>query len=251
MSGVIDIVPLGVTLTGTVVLWFAFSRRLRQLVAPELTVRIIGAAAAALISLSAIAGLAHGSVTVPHSAMSRLGAGQAAGSAVSGGNQLSSMFGGSGSTAQTMAFHADAGLTVLGTALWLVVILTMGCLISRHMRLPLGGAVDRLRPHWGPSISALVRTVVVLGTAPPLLFALVGLLVGGRAETAAGVALLVAPNALIVLLTLGLGSPWTAGTHPVKSQGQNPLTGMMGTTKTPPPTPSPAGYRRERTSSSR
>lgn len=242
MSGVIDIVPLGVTLVGTVVLWFAFSRRLRQLETPELTVRIFGTAVTALISLSVVAGLAHGSVTVPKSAMSRLGASQTAGSS-GGGNQMSSMFGGSGTTAQTMAFHVDAGLTVLGTALGLLIMLTACCLVSLRLRVPFGGGVGRQRSRRGPGISTVFRALVVLGTALPLLVALVGIIVGGRVETATGAALLIAPNALLVLLTLGLGAQWTAGTHPVASQGQNPFAGMMGSSSGGAGTTSSSGQR--------
>ncbi|MER7178998.1 streptophobe family protein [Streptomyces hyaluromycini] len=58
---------------------------------------------------------------------------------------------------------------------------------------------------------------------------IVGTVVGGRAGSAAGAVLLVAPNALAVFLTLGVGSSWTAAVHPVQSDGgSNPLAALMG-----------------------
>ena len=94
--------------------------------------------------------------------------------------------------------------------------------------MPLGGAVDRVRPGWAPSLSAVVRTLLVLAVVPMVLVTFVGVVVGGRVGTAAGGVLLLAPNALAVLLTLGVGTPWTAATHPVQSQGGNPLASIMG-----------------------
>ncbi|MFC1442440.1 streptophobe family protein [Streptacidiphilus sp. N1-10] len=229
VSGAVDLMPLGVTLLGTLVLWFVFSRRLPQLSENELAVRIAGTVTAASISLTIVAGLASGTLKLPKSAMSGLGAGGSATGTTGGGSPLSGLLG-SGANGLAVGYHVDPVSAMFGSVLWLTVVLTVGCLISRRVRLQLGGLLDRLRPHWAPGLSALLRTLLILGAAPLLVFTLVGIVAGGRVQTAAGAALLLAPNAVIVLLTLGLGSPWTASTHPASPQGGNPMAGMMGGT---------------------
>ncbi|MFJ3778945.1 streptophobe family protein [Streptomyces sp. NPDC090075] len=230
MSGAIDAVPLGVTLIGSLVLWPAFSRRLkdRRLELRELAARTGGAAAAALLAFAVVGGFAHGTLTVPASAMSGLGGDQGAGAA-GGAGGLGGMFGG-GSAPQdmTMTYHVHAATAAFGAVLWVAVVLAVGCVISRRTRIPLGGAVDRLRPAWAPAVSAIVRTLMVTMAVPLVVVMFVGLLVGGRAAKVAGGAILLAPNAVAVFLTSGLGAPWTASAKQVASQGGNPLAGLMG-----------------------
>ncbi|MFF5298093.1 streptophobe family protein [Streptomyces sp. NPDC013161] len=238
MSGAADIAPLGVTVVGSVVLWLVFSRRLRQrpLTARELGARAAGAGAAALVAFVLVATLAHGTFSLPASAMSRgLGGGaQGAGASGAGGGAmgaLGGMFGGSSSGAAqdtTMSYDVHVGATAFGALVWVAVVLALGCLVSRRVRVPLGGAVDRVRPGWAPGLSAVVRTLLVLVVVPMALVTFVGVVVGGRVGAVAGGVLLLAPNALAVLLTLGVGAPWTAATHPVQSQGGNPLASLMG-----------------------
>lgn len=235
MSGAADITPLGVTLVGSLVLWLVFSRRLRQrpLTARELGARAAGAGAAALVAFVLVATLAHGTFSLPASAMSRGLGGGAQGAGASGMGALGGMFGGSsggGGSAQdtTMSYDVHVGSTAFGALVWVAVVLALGCLVSRRVRVPLGGAVDRVRPGWAPSLSAVVRTLVVLVVVPMALVTFVGVVAGGRVGTVAGGVLLLAPNALAVLLTLGVGAPWTAATHPVQSQGGNPLASLMG-----------------------
>ncbi|TLS43638.1 hypothetical protein FE633_24555 [Streptomyces montanus] len=247
MSGAADVVPLGVTLVGAVVLWIAFSWRLRQaqrrrFTAGELAVRAAGAGTAALFTLMIVAGLAKGSADMPASAMTGMGGtggGRSAGGG-GGGGGLAELFGGGsgglgglmggGTGAQpTMTYHVGAGSAGFGAVLWVAVVLGVGVLISRRVRLPLGGALDGLRTGWGRSLSAVVRTVLVLAAVPLVVLAVVGAVVGGRAGSAAGAALLLAPNFLAVFLTLGVGSSWTAAAYPVRSEGgSNPLASLMG-----------------------
>jgi hypothetical protein len=225
VSGAADAVPLGVTLAGALVLWFAFSRGMRQrrLDAGELAVRAFGAGVVALAAFMVIASLARGTVTMPASAVSGLTGGQGA-EGVGG-----ELFGGSGTASQmAVTFQAHVGSAALGAVLWVAVALGVGCLISRRVRLSLGGALDRQRAAWGPSLSTVVRTILVVAAVPLVPLAIVGTIVGGRAGMAAGAALLLAPNALAVFLTLGVGSPWTVGTHSAQGEGGNPLAGMMG-----------------------
>ncbi|MEV8538194.1 streptophobe family protein [Streptomyces sp. NPDC051572] len=242
MSGAADVAPLGVTLVGSLVLWLVFSRRLRQrhVTARELGARAAGAGAAALVAFALVATLAHGTFSLPASAMSRGlgGGGQGAGASGAGSGAmgaLGGMFGGSGSSGgggaaqgTTMSYDVHVGATAFGVLVWVAVVLALGCLVSRRVRVPLGGAVDRVRPGWAPSLSAVVRTLLVLVVVPMALVTFVGVVVGGRVGTVAGGVLLLAPNALAVLLTLGVGAPWTAATHPVQSQGGNPLASLMG-----------------------
>ncbi|MFI6617788.1 streptophobe family protein [Streptomyces sp. NPDC050528] len=239
MSGAADLMPLGVTLVGSVVLWLAFSRRLRQrpVTTRELGARAAGAGAAALLAFMLVATLAHGTFSMPASAMSRgLGGGQGAGASGAGSGALGAlggMLGGSGSGGgtpadTTMSYDVHVGSTAFGALVWVAVVLALGCLVGRRVRVSLGGAVDRVRPGWAPSLAAVVRTLLVLVAVPMALLTFVGAVVGGRVGTAAGGVLLLAPNALAVLLTLGVGSPWTAATHPVQSQGGNPLASLMG-----------------------
>lgn len=251
MSGAADATPLGVTLVGSVVLWIAFSRRLRvglqqrRFTAGELAVRAAGAGAAALFTFMIVAGLAHGSANVPTSAlrgMGGVGGGRSAGGfgggpgglgelfgGARGGGGLGGLMGGGGTAAQpAMTYQVSAGSAGFGALLWVAVVLGVGCLISRRVRLPLGGALDRLRPAWAPSLSAVVRTILVLAAVMVVPLVFVGAAVGGRAGTLAGGALLLAPNALAVLLSLGVGSSWTLGMHPVQGDGSNPLAGLMG-----------------------
>lgn len=231
MSGAADIAPLGVTLVGSVVLWLVFSRRLRQrtITARELGARAAGAAAAVLVAFVLVATLAHGTFSLPASAMSRGLGGGAQGAGAMGA--LGGMFGGSsGGAAQdaTMSYDVHVGATAFGALVWVAVVLALGCLVSRRVRVPLGGVVDRVRPGWAPGLSAVVRTLLVLVAVPMALVTFVGVVAGGRVGTVAGGVLLLAPNALAVLLTLGVGAPWTAATHPVQSQGGNPLASIMG-----------------------
>ncbi|WP_435219181.1 streptophobe family protein [Streptomyces sp. bgisy034] len=261
MSGAADVMPLGVTLVGAVIFWIAFSWRLRQgrqrrFTGGELAVRAAGAVTAALVTLMIVAGLAQGSATVPASAMSRMGgtgAGQSAGGFGGGSDRLRELFGGGGGLGDLLGsgggggdlgglmggggagaepmltYHVSVGTAGLGAVLWVAVVLGAGCLISRRVRLPLGGALDGLRTAWGPSFSAVVRTTLVLAAVPMVALAIIGAVVGGRAGSAAGSALLLAPNALAVFLTLGVGSSWTAEVHPVQSDGgSNPLASLMG-----------------------
>ncbi|WP_128381582.1 streptophobe family protein [Streptomyces cavernae] len=247
MNGSADVVPLGVTLVGAVVLWYAFSRRLRQhrFGAGELALRSAGAGGTALLAVMIVAALGQGTVTMPRSAMSGLGGGldmdtEGSGGGLGGGfgggfgggegNPLGGLFGAGGATAghSAMTYEVHLGRAALGAMLWVAVSLAVGCLISRRARLPLGGALDGLRSAWGRGLSAVVRTLLVMAALPLMALVLVGAVAGGRAGTAAGAALLLAPNALAVFLTLGVGSPWTAGVHPVRSEGGNPLTALMG-----------------------
>jgi hypothetical protein len=222
MTGAADLAPLGVTLVGSVVLWLAFSWGLRQRrpATDELAARAAGAGAAALFAFTLVASLAHGTFTMPASAMSGLGGGGQGGEkggADSGGAGAMGGAGGAGggmSAPTSMTYDVSVGSAMLGALVWVAVVLALGCLISRRARLPLGGLVDRMRSGWAPGISKVARTLFLVAAVPMVMVFFVGLVVGGQAAMASGAALLLAPNALAVFATLGVGSPWTAGTTP-------------------------------------
>ncbi|CCK28823.1 putative membrane protein [Streptomyces davaonensis JCM 4913] len=223
MSGSAQAVPLGVTLVGAVVLWLTFSRRLRQtrqrrFTAGELAVRTAGAATTALFTLMILAALAQGTATLPESAMNQMrGSG-------GGSGPLRDLMGGGGTTQLT--YQVSAATTAFGAVVWVALVIGAGCLLSRKARIPLGGTLDGLRGTWGRSLSTVTRTLLIL-SAIPLTFVFVGAVVGGRASTTAGATLLLSPNALAVLLTLGLGSSWTAAVHRERSEGGG-LAGLLG-----------------------
>ncbi|MBQ0984530.1 hypothetical protein KBZ10_08355 [Streptomyces sp. F63] len=251
VSGAAGVVPLGVTLAGAVVLWTAFSWRLRhrrqlRFTAGELVLRAGGTVTAALLALVIVAALARGSIDLPASATTLLtgtGGGASAGDTGAGGGGLGDLLGGGsggpsgllGGAEPAMTYRVSTGSAGIGALLWTAVVIGTGCLISRRARLPLGGPLDRLRTVWGGSLSALVRTALVLAVVLAVIGAVVGAVASGRGGSAAGAALLLAPNALAVFLSLGVGSPWTAAVHPVQSGGGgNPLAeallgGMGGT----------------------
>ncbi|WP_244373979.1 streptophobe family protein [Streptomyces griseorubiginosus] len=258
MSGAAEVMPLGVTLVGAIVLWVAFSWRLShgrrqvRLTGGALAVRAAGAGTASLVLLVIVAALARGTVTLPASATAGMrgsggdssggglggagggladlfGSGGGLGGADGGPGGLGGLFGGGGTGTQpTMAYHVAVGPAGLGALLWVALVLGVGCLISRRARLPLGGATARLRGSWGPSLSAVVRTVLALAAVPLLAIGFVGAVVGDRVGAVAGGTLLLAPNALVAFLTLGVGSSWTAAVHPVQSDSTNPLAAIMG-----------------------
>ncbi|MEU1520322.1 streptophobe family protein [Streptomyces sp. NPDC005811] len=257
MSGAADAVPLGVTLVGAVVLWIVFSwrvrhRKQRRFTSGELAVRAAGAGIAALLTFMIVAGFAHGPATMPASVMAGirgsgsdqtagglgsggglgglLGGGGGLGGLLGGGGGLGGLLGGGGGTGapSVMTYHVGVGAAGFGALLWTAVVIGVGCLISRQVRLPLGGALDGLRAIWGPSLSVVVRTLLVLAVVPLLAIGFVGAVVGDQAGTVAGAVLLLAPNALAVFLTLGVGSSWTAAVHPVQSDSSNPLAAIMG-----------------------
>lgn len=241
MSGSAAVTPLGVTLVGAVVLWFVFSRRLRQrrFDAGELAARAAGAGAAALFALVILAALAKGTITLPASMTSRggggggLGGGGLGGGGGDAGGMLGRLLGGAGggggaASEPTMAFHVSVGSTALGALLWVAVVLGVGCVVSRRVKVPLGGVVDRLRPGWAPGLSAVVRTLLLVVAVPLVVVTFVGVVVGGRASMVAGAALLLAPNAVAVVLSLGVGASWTGSMEAVRSEGGNPLAGLLG-----------------------
>jgi len=142
------------------------------------------------------------------------------------GERLGGLGGGSQS-GQAINYQVQTGSAALGAVLWVVVVIALGFLITRRAHLPVRWATSRLRASWAPSVSAVVRMSLVMTVVPLVVVLFVGVLVGGKTATAAGAAVLLAPAAVVVFLTLGLGTSWTASTHQMQSQGGNPLASLL------------------------
>jgi hypothetical protein len=213
LSGAADVVPLGVTLLGAVVLWLAFSWGLRQrpLNGKELTARAVGATVTAVLGLTLAASFAHGTFKLP--TVSQSGAGALGGKL---GELVEKLFGASavgasGAAAQpAMSYDVAIGTTAIGALVWAVVVLAVGLLIGR--RVPIGFTAGGLRPAWGPSLSAVVRPLLVIAA----LMTVTGAVAAGD-HKAAGGSLLLAPVALVTMLSVGLGSTWTSSSHQAQS----------------------------------
>ncbi|MFJ6982855.1 MULTISPECIES: streptophobe family protein [unclassified Streptomyces] len=243
LSGTAEGVPLGVTLVGSLVLWAVFSRGLRRNRSDTagLALRATAAAVTAALLLAVVAGLGNGILTLPDTVADRMGgaggvgAGAGAGAGQLGG--LAELFGGGGGGGAAgaggglpteLAFQVHAGPAALGAVVWTCLVLLLGCLLARRVRLPLGGALDTLRTAWAPVLTPLLRALAVLTALPLLALGVLAVVAGDRAATAAGAALLVLPNAVAVFTTLGLTTSWRAATDPVQSAGSSPLAEMFG-----------------------
>jgi hypothetical protein len=238
-----------VTLLGTVVLGLAFFRPLRRrprLSGTELAVRAGAAVAVVPPVFAVVAGLGRGTVRIPGSALGGLGGG--AGGCSSGPASLLGGAGGSGSglggllsgltgrlfgsggisgALSTLNFRTEPGSTVLGAAVWVVLVLAVGCVAARRTALPRGIAMSRLVRGWGPGVSAVTGVLLTLMAVLLAVLTFVGVAVGGTGASAAGAVLLVVPNLVLVALTLGVGSPWTMVTGQTKGQS-NPLSSLLG-----------------------
>ncbi|MFJ3778930.1 streptophobe family protein [Streptomyces sp. NPDC090075] len=214
LGGTAHVFPLAITLFGAVVLWLAFSWGLRRrpFQARDLAARAVGAVGASVLVLWGAAALAHGKFTMPT-------VGGKGGASLGGplGDLVEKLFGSAGlaaaagSAAQPpMSYQVGIGATVIGALVWAVLVLVVGLLISR--RLPAEFSARGLRASWAPSLSALVRTLLVVAAV----LTVVGALSAGDRKAAGG-ALLTAPFALASFLSVGLGSTWTSALHMVQS----------------------------------
>lgn len=255
MTGAADAVPLGVTLAGSIILWVVFSWRLRERQFGALAARASGTIVTALFAFKFVVGHAHGSAALPASALPGMGvsgnpscgfsgpsgAGGPFGELFKTNSPLGKLFGSGGPlgnlmgggpgpmTPPALTYHLNG--VGFGVMAWVVVVLCAGWLMSRRLGQRTGGFLQRLRSGCGPSLSAVVRTTVVLCTMLPILLAVVGLVADGKVGKFAGALLLLAPNALAVLFSLGVGSAWTAEVHQVQAattKSSNPFAGLLG-----------------------
>jgi hypothetical protein len=187
----LTVIPLSVTLVGTLVLAAGFLRPLRRRAvagAPELAG---WAARIAVLWLLALLGLA-------------LGARQTFG--ISLGNGTISDIGNLFDISPKVSFKADVPPTLLFGLLWLVGVLVLALMVAPGAPLP--GRLLRFQESVRPAAYAMVVLLlafVALGAVGCLLTAATR---GHAAETLA-VLLLGLPNLVWLALTLGLGATWT------------------------------------------
>lgn len=173
VHGAIHVVPLGVSLTGALVLAALLRRHAPSLL--SLVTTMIAAPPA--FALPALAG--HGRLTI---------------AAPCGLGGCRSALGGI-----TVDYHADVCRTALGGLVWTLVVLALTLLSSRHVRLP-----EWVRPAVTTSVAVLLCAALAVVVA--------GLVVAvGNGRRTAGAALLAGPNVAFAGLSAGLGVPWSAG----------------------------------------
>ncbi|WP_171171363.1 streptophobe family protein [Streptomyces sp. I05A-00742] len=210
----IDIMPLGVSLVGALVLGRSFARSLRT---GGLTVRgrelAVRAGAVAAVFLLLLGGLAWaGSSTITFEGEG-LGLGGAGGDGpkleIPGigdiGGALPDRLAGLARAKADVGFSVRSGPSLLGGAVWVALVLLITVLVARRTPLPRGaGALHR----WvRPAASALCG-VLVLAVAAGWAAALVAAAGDDHPKRVAGATLLGAPNGVWLGLPLGLFVPW-------------------------------------------
>ncbi|MEY9871106.1 hypothetical protein ABH931_000571 [Streptacidiphilus sp. MAP12-33] len=209
-QGSIDIMPLGLTLVGAVVLGWLFTRPLRRiavLTAGELLVRAAGAVISFLVLLAVVAWSGNGTVSVDISSLTG-GSGGSGGSGSGGGDDPFGGFGGliggvvGGNTKPTVGFKVDLAPTLGIGLLWVVVVLAFSVVAARRSPLPVGwqGLARTVRPVASAITTVFVGACVVGGLAGLV----VGLTGNGGAKTVGGV-LLGTPNGVFLAVPLGMG----------------------------------------------
>ncbi|MDN3359577.1 streptophobe family protein [Actinomadura sp. DC4] len=178
VHGALRVMPLGVSLSGAVVLALLLRRR-----APDVRSLVTTAVAVPLaFALPALA--AHGRLTLASPCAHRaygLGGCQS-GRAALGGIALD--------------YHADVWRTALGGLVWALVVIALASI--EHVRLP-GG----LRPAVTASVTVLLWAALATVIA--------GLALAAGSGTKSGAALLLGPNAAFAGASTGIGVPWAAG----------------------------------------
>ncbi|WP_051939827.1 streptophobe family protein [Phaeacidiphilus oryzae] len=237
-AGAIDIVPLGVTVTGAVTLGWFFSRPLRRRLtvgAGELALRA-GSAAVAFLMLAGIVGWAgDGQIAIKLNDVLGGSGGSGSGSGGSGGSGggllgglggllgaargrapagpgLRRRLGGLGGiigqvtgAQPTVGFKVDVWATIGAALVFVLAVLALSLLVSRRAAV-LPGTLGLLRTGVRPTASAVVSAVLwacCAGAAAGLIDGVAGK--GGKA--AVGGVLLGTPNGVFLAVPLGMGVP--------------------------------------------
>jgi hypothetical protein len=193
LHGGVDVMPLGVSLAGALVLVIALRRPAASLRALAVRLATVAVAFPAVLTLAAFAG--HG----------RLALGRPC---VRGPYGLSGCASDDRALAGglTLDYHSDLGRTLLGGLVWVLVVLALVVLLqcrpdARHLRLPT--ALSWIRPAVSVSVTVILCAALAAGAA--------GLLVGfAHGPKVAGAAVLLAPNAAFAAFGAGIGVPWSA-----------------------------------------
>ncbi|MFH9083704.1 streptophobe family protein [Streptomyces sp. NPDC017673] len=231
LSGAVAVTPLALTFLGTALLGVGFFRPLRRRQRPAaalLWARCGGALVTAAVVLPVLACLAQGTARLPESVTERFGKGAASGafSRFTGGGEG----GGLTKALSPVVFETDAVATTFLGLLWVGAVPALGCLAARRTTLPRPLALSRLRLKWNAVTSTLtaLAAVLCLSVLAVALSAGAAALTGReQAARAAGLLLLIGPNLIAVLFTVGLGTSWEAGMHRIRPASGGML-GMLG-----------------------
>ncbi|MFG3493383.1 streptophobe family protein [Streptomyces sp. NPDC047928] len=200
-----DVIPLGVTAVGALLLSYVFLRSLRTagafVPARELAVRI--GVLTVLFSAAMSGPVWAGRYVATFDGVGLPGVGSAGGAR----GLLPERLGQLVAARTSFGFGAEAADTAVAACAWVLGVVTCALLVSRRAPLPAGRAGDAVRRVVRPAVSALVT--VVLGAVgagyAAAGWAAVGAEHPGRV---AGAALLGAPNGVGFGFTLGLHVPW-------------------------------------------
>ncbi|MEU1631043.1 streptophobe family protein [Streptomyces sp. NPDC020096] len=233
--GTIDIMPLGVGLTGALLLAWVFLRSLRRpgglAGGPELAARAGTVAALFFAVLGGLAWAGHSTISINGAA---LGNGQGGTGGILGtlpgigdlGNLGGGLVNSLGSLVKDKAsvgFRADIGASMAGGLVWVLVVLAIALLASRATPLPPGWAAVR------PAVWALC-VMLLAAVAAGLATALYSAITDGHPGRVVGSALLGAPNGVWLGATLGLFVPWQgSASGPLAVLLPRPLDVLLGT----------------------
>ncbi|MDI5963072.1 streptophobe family protein [Streptantibioticus silvisoli] len=230
-TGVIGLLPLGVALTGALLVARVFLRSLRG-ADPGVRPTELAARAAVVVALftAAVAGLAWaGQDTV-----SLRGGPAGDGNGLPGGlagldGAFSRGLDTLGRTHGSVGFRVDTAASAGGGALWIVVVLALALAAGR--RAPAGcGPVHRVVR---PAVSAWC-TVLLLAVAAGLAVAACAAVTDDHPARVAGGALLGTPNAVWFATTLGLFVPWSGrASGPLTVLLPDPLGRVLGSARGP------------------
>ncbi|MEE1748303.1 streptophobe family protein [Streptomyces sp. JV184] len=238
VAGGIDLMPLTLTLVGSVVLAMLFFRPLKGRGRPGgalFGARFGGAVVAGATAFAVAASQASGKLRLPESVTEKLGQGRGGGGR--GGQVLSDAI-------KDIAVDVDTATVAVQGLVWMLAVLGIGCIAARRTCLPRTLAMSGIRRRWNPATSAVSGVLLVLVLIPSALSAavlvalpLTGREMPGAAAKAGGALLLLAPNLLTVLLTAGAGSAWQGTMQRQQGQGggMGAMFGQGGAAPSPPP----------------
>ncbi|MET9505758.1 streptophobe family protein [Streptomyces sp. NPDC006622] len=215
----VEITPLGVSLTGAVLLSWFFLRSLRAagvVVTPaELLARGGAVVALFVATLGGLAWAGHDVITIDGGALgldNLPGGGDAGGVGIPGvgdlgdiGALLPDRLGDLVDAQAAVGFTVDTSATLLGALVWSAAVLLIALLASRRTPLPHGW--DAVHRVVRPAVSALV-TVVLVAVGAGLAAAAYAAIGDDHPKRIAGAALLGAPNGVWLGVDVGLFVPW-------------------------------------------
>ncbi|MFF8815580.1 streptophobe family protein [Streptomyces pactum] len=237
-TSAIDVMPLGVSLTGALLLGGVFLRALRRAgPVPTPAGLAVRAGAVAVLFLLVLAGLcwvADDTVTIDGSTLGRA-AGEGAGRLPADLGDLADIGGGllPDRLVDLAGAEAEVGITVatartlLGGAVWVAGVLLLALLVSRRTPLPRGW--EAVHPVVRPAASALC-TVLLLATGAATAAGVYASIGDEHPRLVLGGTLIGAPNGAGTGVPLGLFVPWHGtATGALRQVLPDPLDELLGT----------------------